>query len=342
MKAIVLGVNGMTGRALAEAFADAGWEVVGTGRDESRFPAGLRARGVRFERSDRTDAAELASTLGAGADVVVDCVCYTAQHARDLLACKGSFGSVVMLSSKAVYVDAEGRHSNSAEPPDFGGPVCEDQPVLAADFSGDYDSAEGYGGNKVAAEQTLLDSGIDASVLRPSRIHGPGGDRPREWFVVRRVLDGRRRIPLAHGGRTGNHPTAAANLAALALTCATQPGRRVLNAADPGTPSAADIVTAIASACGVPVEVVGLDDDAPPEHGWTPWGTWPPYFLDMHAAEALGYRPIGTYAETVVASVRHLLGLGPDERAGLDADPYFAGRFDYTLDDTALADPQGV
>jgi nucleoside-diphosphate-sugar epimerase len=300
---------------------------------------------MTFVRSDRTDPTELAACLDDGADLVVDCVCYTAAQARQLLDHREAFGSAVVLSSKAVYVDARGRHSNSDESPHFPEPVREEQILLTPDFSGDYESREGYGANKVAAELTLLDSGVPVSVLRPSLIHGPGGSRPREWFVVRRLLDGRRRLPLAHHGKTGNHPTAAANLARLVLTCAEHPGQRVLNAADPATPTASEVVQAIASACGLPVETVGLPDDAPPSHGWSPWATWPPFFLDTTAAEALGYRPRGTYGDTVEAAVQELLSLDPRARDRLDRDPSFADLFDYDLDDAALAaarQPSGV
>jgi nucleoside-diphosphate-sugar epimerase len=337
VRAIVLGVNGLTGRAIADALAAAGHDVLGTGRDHARFPASLRDAGVRFLRSDRNDPAQLAACLDPGADVVVDCVCYTAEQARDLLSHRARLGSAVVLSSKAVYVDRRGRHSNSPEAPDFDGPVTEDQPVLEPAWSGDYDSREGYGGNKVAVEQVLLESDLPVSVLRPSRVHGLGDARPREWFVVRRLLDGRHRIPLAHGGHTGNHPTASVNLARLVLTCAERPGTRVLNSADPGTPTARDVVLAIAEACGIDVEPVGVPDEVDPALGWSPWATWPPYFLDTTAAEALGYRPAGTFAETVAAPVRSMLELPPAGRDHLDRIDRFEGRFDYGVDDAALA-----
>jgi nucleoside-diphosphate-sugar epimerase len=337
VQAIVLGVSGVTGRAIARDLLAAGWDVTGTGRNEAHTPGDLVTAGMTFARSDRTDPAELAACLDAGADVVVDCVCYTSVQARQLLEHRAAFGSAVVLSSKAVYVDALGRHSNSDESPQFTGPVREDQAVLEPDFSGDYDSREGYGANKVAAELTLLDSVAPVSVLRPSRIHGPSGSRPREWFVVRRLLDGRRRLPLAHYGQTGNHPTAAANLARLVLACVQHPAQRVLNAADPGTPTAGEVVRAIASACERPLETVGLSDDAPPDHGRSPWDTWPPFFLDTTAAEELGYRPLGTYAETVRESVQELVSMEPSARDRLDRDPFFQDLFDYDLDDSALA-----
>jgi hypothetical protein len=63
----------------------------------------LRDRGVRFVCSDRRDVTQLDQVLAAGADVIVDCLCYTAEHARQLLTDRESFGSAVVLSSKAVY-----------------------------------------------------------------------------------------------------------------------------------------------------------------------------------------------------------------------------------------------
>lgn len=151
---------------------------------------------------------------------MVDCVGYTAAHARLLLPFSHSIGSMVFISSKAVYVDDQGRHSNSDVPPEFGAPVTEEQPTVAPASDIDYDSREGYGRNKVAAEQVLLDSDLRVSVLRPSRIHGVGAARPREWVFAKRVLDRRSHVVLAHAGRGLNHPTAAVNLAALVEFCA--------------------------------------------------------------------------------------------------------------------------
>jgi nucleoside-diphosphate-sugar epimerase len=334
---VILGVNGVTGRAIASELSGGGCEVVGTGRDIRRFPAPLRDRGVRFVCSDRRAPAQLDQVLAAGADVIVDCLCYTAEDARQLLQHRESFGSAVVLSSKAVYVDDHGRHANSEDSPRFDGPVPETQPVLAPDFSGQYESRLGYGTNKIAAEITLRESGAPVSILRASRIHGPGGSPPREWFVVKRLLDGRDRIPVAHQGQTGNHPTAAVNLAKLVATCAERPGARVLNAADPDLPTAAEIVQAIAAACQRPVQIVGLNDDAPRELGWTPWETWPPFFLDTTASTQLGYQPAGTYSATVTAAIQELLELSHEQRTRLGDDPYFEQRFDYSIDDAGLA-----
>lgn len=339
-RAIVLGGNGQVGSATAARLAASGWEVTATGREERRFPQHLRDAGVRFVRSDRYNGADLGHVLDAGADAVVDCVGYTAEHARMLLPYRAGLGSLVFISSKAVYVDAQARHSNTDEPPDFGGPVTEDQPTMASSDV-DYRSREGYGANKVAAERVLLDSGMPASVLRPSRVHGAGAGRPREWVFVRRVLDGRRHVLLAHGGRGANHPTAAVNLAALAEFCAARPAARILNSADPDAPDGLTISRLVAAHLGHTWTEVLLDVTAPADLGDHPWNTLPPFVLDTSAARRLGFVPVGSYAETVRAELDWLVGAArsgdPDGILPAPDDDFFRGYFDYAREDAWLS-----
>jgi nucleoside-diphosphate-sugar epimerase len=338
-KAIVLGGNGLVGAAAALKLVAAGWQVTSSGREAARFPAELRDAGVQFTRSDRYVAEDLRQVLDQGADAVIDCVGYTAEHTRMLLPFRQGIGSLVFISSKAVYVDGQGRHSNTDEPPEFDGPVTEQQPTLAPSDI-DFNSREGYGANKVAAENVLLDAGMTVSVLRPSRIHGLRAGRPREWAFVRRVLDGRRHLLLARGGRGANHPTAAVNLAALAAFCAARPAVRILNSADPDAPDGLAISRTIAAHLEHEWTEVPLDDSAPEDLGDHPWNTVPPFILDTSAAERLGYVPAGSYAETVREEVDWLVQAA---RAGDPAgvlpaadDPYFQPFFDYTREDAWL------
>src|SRR4051794_69978 len=94
------------------------------------MPPDLAELGISFVRSDRHDATELTAACGAGADLLVDCICFTAEDARRLVPLLAHVTSVVMISSKAVYVDDEGNHSNSDSPPRFATPITESQPTL--------------------------------------------------------------------------------------------------------------------------------------------------------------------------------------------------------------------
>jgi nucleoside-diphosphate-sugar epimerase len=245
----------------------------------------------------------------------------------------------VFISSKAVYVDEQGRHSNSDEPPEFGHPVTEAQQTVAPSDI-DHDSREGYGANKVAAEQVLLDSGMTASVLRPSRIHGVRTARPREWVFVKRVLDARPHLLLAHGGRGTNHPTAAVNLAALVEFCASNPGTRILNSADPDAPDGLAIARTIASHLSHSWREILLNETAPGRLGDHPWNTLPPFVLDTSAAERLGFVPVGSYADTVRAEVDWLVTAARSgDSSGVlppTGDPFFLPFFDYAREDAWL------
>lgn len=333
-RAVVLAGTGAIGWAAARRLGGAGWEVVVTGRDPARAPAGLADAGARFVAADRHEPAAVAAVLGAGADLVVDCACYTAAHAADLVPFLGDVASTVMISSKAVYVDAQGRHSNSEEPPEFPAPVSEDQPTLRPSGA-PYDSREGYGPNKVAAEETLLASGHPVTVLRPSKIHGAWSRQPREWFFVKRVLDRRPAVLLARRGRGADHPSAALNIAALIDTAADQPAARVLNAADPDCPDGRAIASIIAGHLGHDWREVLLDDDAPEGLGRHPWDRVPPVVLDTTAARRLGYIPVGDYATTVADEIDWLVDAA---RAGpvLDSVPT-PGPGDYAGEDEYLS-----
>ncbi|HEY2506144.1 MAG TPA: NAD-dependent epimerase/dehydratase family protein [Streptosporangiaceae bacterium] len=345
MRALIIGGTGLIGRAAAARLAAAGWQVDVTGRNCRHLPAALAAAGVGFIEADRADAGALAAALGGGADLLVDCVCFTAVDAAGLLPLARSASSTVMISSKAVYVDAAGNHANSDERPRFDGPITEHQPTMAPSDI-DYNSRQGYGANKVAAEQVLLDSGLPVTVLRPSKVHGAGANPPREWVFVKRVLDRRPAVILARRGTGVDHPSAAANVAELILTAAHRPGRRVLNSADPDAPNGLQICRAIATHLGYEFEEVLLDeptsaDPATAGLGRHPWNAPFPIVLDMSAAASLGYQAAGDYAATVGAGVDWLVSAarGDEGRQVSEwlADSYFDSFFDYAAEDRYLA-----
>jgi len=182
-------------------------------------------------------------------------------------------------------------------------------------------------------------------VLRPSKIHGAGALRPREWVFVKRVLDCRPAIFLARRGAGVDHPTAAANIAALIEAVAARPGRRILNSADPDAPSALEISRTIARQLGHDWNEVLLGDGAVETLGRHPWDVPHPIVLDMTAAIDLGYTPAGDYATTVAEEVEWLVsaargGEGAAHLPGPD-DAFFAPMLDYTTEDRHFATDPG-
>lgn len=338
-RALIIGGTGLIGRATARRLLASGWHVDLTGRDPAHLPAEIAAAGGVFVAADRADPEQLLTAFGGGADLLIDCICYTAADATRLLPLVHDAGSTVMISSKAVYVDDSGHHSNSETAPHFEGPIGEAQPTMAPG-DGDYNSPEGYGANKVAAEQVLLDSGGPVTVIRPSKIHGAGAQTPREWVFVKRVLDERPAVFLAHRGAGVDHPTAAANIAALIEVVAAKPGRRILNSADPDAPSALEISRTIAKQLDHLWDEILLDDDADEALGRHPWDAPHPIVLDMTAAADLGYTPVGDYATTVTEEVEWLVaaargGEAAGKLPGVE-DEYFGPMLDYAAEDAYL------
>jgi nucleoside-diphosphate-sugar epimerase len=337
-RALILGGTGAIGRAAARALLLAGWRVEVTGRDPSHFPTDLAGLGASFIPADPRQLDELRLAIGPGADLLVDALCFTAGDARLLMPLAELAGSTVMISSKAVYADSFGNHSNSQQAPYFDGPIKEDQATVPPG-TGDWNSREGYGRNKVAAEQVLLESGLPITVIRPSKVHGAGARPPREWVFVRRVLDRRPLLVLGDRGAGTDHTTAAANLAQLILVVARDPGCRILNCADPDAPSALDIARTVASLMGHHWEEVLLDSASEGTVGIHPWSTSRPIVLDTSAAGALGYRPAGDFASTVGEEISWLVQLSAqaaDLSAALDED-YFQRFFDYDGEDALLS-----
>ena len=81
-RALILGGTGAIGRATARRLLAAGWQVDLAARDPSRLPRELTEAGARFVIAHRDDPHGLRAALGGGADLLVDCICYTAAEAR--------------------------------------------------------------------------------------------------------------------------------------------------------------------------------------------------------------------------------------------------------------------
>jgi nucleoside-diphosphate-sugar epimerase len=257
------------------------------------MPTELEQSGVRFHTIDRADTRAIGTLVGDGVDLLVDTVAFTARDVRALIPVMSTSAANVLISSRAVYVDGAGRHLNGLQPPRFDGAIAEDAPTLppAAEETDPFSRA-GYGRCKVAAERVALDSGSAVSVLRPSKVHGRWARNPRTAALVAAMRDGVPAIELADRGGTLDHLTAAANTAALVEVVADAPGARILNTADPDTPTAAQIVRAIAAQVGWAGRIDLLEPGA--GGGEHPWYAPHPVILDTSAAARLSYRPVGT------------------------------------------------
>ncbi|MFE1954203.1 NAD-dependent epimerase/dehydratase family protein [Streptomyces sp. NPDC059524] len=339
--ALVIGGAGQIGRPAVRALAEDGWAVTAASLSGNRDAAWPDE--VRSVRLDRDDDAALAALVGDGVDVVVDMVAFEPRHGRQLAALAGRIGSAVVVSSGAVYEDEQGRGFATQEEPDgmpvYPVPIPETWRTVAP-------ADEGYGPRKVRIEQDLLALGekLPTTVIRASAVHGPHCRTPRELYFVKRNLDGRRTRVLAYRGESRFHPASVYNLAELVRLSARRPGSRVLNGADPDSPTVAEIGAMIDALMDVETETVLLDGAPPaPTVGDNPWGMPNPVLMDMTAArEELGYTPVTTYAQALPETVEWLtrrMAEEPDWTVGFPkmVRNYTTGLFDYAAEDAWLA-----
>jgi nucleoside-diphosphate-sugar epimerase len=332
-RAFLLGGSGQTGRALIPRLRERGWEVVVGSRGEHELTPG-----VEHVQVDRADTDALRQALGVGADVLVDFVAFEHEHAEQLLALRELIGSLVVISTASVYTDREGRTFDEAKTPEqfprFPIPISErDQPTVRP-------GGASYSTKKAAIERVLLgQTDLPASLIRAGAIYGPGGS-VREWYFVKRVLDGRRLVMLGDRGQSRFHPVSTENLAELIWLAAEHPGRRVVNAGDPGPPTLLEISRAIAAALGHEWTEVLLPTLGEPCE--TPWSCPRPVVLDMtEAAFEVGYRPVTTYERAVPATCEWLVE-ATKEHPWQELMPrmaeYLQDAFDYEAEDELLGE----
>lgn len=125
--AVVLGGTGSLG-ATVERLARDGWQVTATGRNPRVVPTHWADLGSRSHPVARNEPDTMAAVVGDGCDLLVGGQCYAPEQAEGPSTWSHRGGSAVMLSARAVRVDAFGRSTNSEEPPEGDGPTNESHP----------------------------------------------------------------------------------------------------------------------------------------------------------------------------------------------------------------------
>jgi nucleoside-diphosphate-sugar epimerase len=322
-RAFLLGGSGQAGRALIPRLQQRGWEIVVASRGEREVPAG-----VEHVTVDRGVEGALEDAVGDGADVLVDFAAFEPEHAEQLLALRDRIGSLVVLSSAAVYFPED--EADFARLPV---PIAERTETVAP-------GPGGYATKKRAIELALIEQdALPATLIRAGAIHGPWSTWAREWYFVKRVLDGRRAIVLAYRGASRFHPISVHNLAELIWLAAERPGRRVLNAGDPEPPTVVDIARAVAADLEHDWAEVLIDEPVG-NVGETVWSTPHPVVLDMTDAEfELGYRPVTTYEQALPETLAWLVEAtrGRDWREVLPTTAkIMESSFDYAAEDAFI------
>jgi nucleoside-diphosphate-sugar epimerase len=208
MKILVLGGSGFVSGTMARFGAARGDSVHTLSRGKKAVPAGERITALVADRNDGVAFAATIASANTVWDLVIDCIGFTGDHARqDLEVFEGVAKQLVFLSS------------------DFAcSPV--DRPWRIDETFDRFDPAP-YGAGKWAAEQVLLGyrGPMGVTVLRPCHIYGPGsllGCLPlhgRDPQLVERMRRGET-LKLLAGGVYLQQPMFVEDLCAAAYACA--------------------------------------------------------------------------------------------------------------------------
>jgi nucleoside-diphosphate-sugar epimerase len=257
---------------------------------------------------DRNEEGALA--VANGFDLLVDVIPFEAAHAEQVLAL--DVGAVIAISSASVYADDQGRTLDEAQGiddfPDFPVPIPESQPTVEP---GDAT----YSTKKAKLERILLENErVLAAVVRPCAIYGRGDRMAREWFFVKRALDGRPYVVLTNRGEGHFHTTASENIGELVRLIAADPRTDAFNCGDPDPPTVLELARTIGAATGHRyAEVLLADPAGRGEVGQTPWSAPKPLLVDMSKAEReLGYEPATTWEDALPRQVEWLLAATRD------------------------------
>ncbi|MYW02005.1 NAD-dependent epimerase/dehydratase family protein [Streptomyces sp. SID3343] len=212
-------------------------------------------------------------------------------------------------------------------------PVAEDSPLVGEPG----EDAKGY--RIVRTERAVFAHHPAATHVRYPYVYGPHQLAPREWCVVRRVLDGRRRIVVADQGLTLHHHGYTENLAHALLLAVDRPedsAGRIYNAADDTVLTIRQVIDVVAAALGHTFEVVSLPYELAvparpllmqpaPEHR----------VLDLSRIRAdLGYRDLVPAHEALARTARWLVEHPP--RPGGAEETILTDPFDYAAEDRLM------
>ena len=342
---MIIGGTGQIGSAAARRLAADGWSVLIAHRGEHHGDAELAELDVTSIRLDRDDTKALLERA-RGHDLVLDTVAYEPRHADQLAQLAGDIGSLVVISTGSVYTGLGGGYLDVVTGPDD----FPDYPLPLRETDPTVDNAERtYSPLKAATERRLLAvDDLPVSILRPGAIHGPFSSALREWYFIKRALDGREQVVLADGGDSRFSTSATVNIAELVALCAELPGKRVLNAVDGDDLSVAEIARAVFDALDHDMELVTFPGPPVSGLGATPWTVTHPLLLSMSAATVeLGYHQPVRYRDAVAAAVdwavREVRAAENREEGWESAFPGLAKRaeadawFDYAAEDAFLA-----
>ncbi|WP_329577550.1 hypothetical protein [Streptomyces sp. NBC_01361] len=334
--ALVIGGTGPTGPGVVGGLLERGYDVsiLHGGQHEVDLPGE-----VRHIHTDPHWSDTLAAGLGHREfDLVV------AQYGRLAVT------SRVLAGRTARLIAVGGAHGSLAHPGDARwGPLGRPALPPEDDEHLELDPDQGTLAVKMAAaEQALFEAhaagAFDATLLAYPVVYGPRQVAPHEWCIVRRLLDGRRRIVVADGAVRLESRLYTAHAVQAVLLAVDHPaaasGRKYV-ATDDGVFTMRQRIEFVAARLGVDVELVDMPYTlATPCHPY--WRHGPDHRLrhNTRIRAELGYADTVPAAEALAATVDWLVEHPPSP--GGPEETRLGDRFDYAHEDELITQWESV
>lgn len=325
-RALVIGGTGPTGVPIVSGLVDRGFRVTILHRGTHERPETPGV--VEHRHHDPYDEVSLAAGLGDDTWDVVIAMYGRLRRVAELTA--GRTARFVSVGGVPAYRGWMNPWLH--DPAGLPVPSAESAPTVERAE----DDEKGY---RIArTEEAVFDRHPGAAHFRYPYVYGPYQLAPREWLVVRRILDGRSRMVVADDGLTLHHHGYTENLARAVLLAVDDPGPTgVFNAGDEEVLTVRQVIELVAAALGRPLELVSMPFDlAVPARPLLSQPLPTHRVLDLTRIRTeLGYRDVVAARDAVAATARWLAAHppapgGPEEH--VLSDPFDYGAEDRLVD----------
>jgi nucleoside-diphosphate-sugar epimerase len=327
VKILVIGGTGPTGIPIVAGLVERGHDVTILHRGTHERPE--TPAEVAHLHADPYDETSLVSALeGTTWDVIV---AMYGRLRRIAEVTKGSCGHFVSVGGVPAY-------RGWTDPWQFrpaGVPV----PVREEDELVDDPSVDSKGYRIVRTEEAVFAAHPQAAHFRYPYLYGPYQPVPREWLVVRRILDRRPRMIIADEGLTLHHHAYTENCAAallLAILDAERSGGTIFNIGDEEALTVRQMIELCADALGADLELISMPYDlAVPARPMQAQPLPTHRVLDLSALHhQLGHRDVVPAREAVGRTARWLAAHPP--QPGGPEETVLTDPFDYANEDLLI------
>lgn len=326
MKALVIGGTGPTGPFIVEGLLKKGYHVaiLHRGVHETELP-----EEVEHIHSDPHFTESITQALGTRTFDLVIAMYGRIRHIVPLM--KDRTPRLIAIGGLPYQAIIDG-FKNIVGPPI---PLSEDAPLVTDE------SINKFTYLMTLTEQVVMEAHkqgqFETVIFRYPMIYGPRQLAPREWSIIRRILDGRKQIIIPNDGLKLLSRGYIENMAHAVLLAVDQPDKsagQIYNVRDERLLSVREWIYLIAASMGSELEMVSIPFDlAHPSRPYT--GRSHHEVLDINKIKTqLGYRDIVDCEEAIRRTVSWYLTNRPEP--GGEVERQLGDSFDYDIEDRVI------